>query len=90
LEGAEIDPSSRINYGKTYTIEYSVKVLGFGVIEQAHLIWLKQHYLTVMIAKTCVAARDEDTNEKTPENSEDGHDSDEDGSDEDFGLVDEE
>ena len=39
----KLDPISRINFGKTYTVEHNVKVLSIGIVTEEHLDLL-DHY----------------------------------------------
>ena len=41
--GEKLDQTSRINFGKTYTVEHNVKVLSIGMVAEKHLNLL-DHY----------------------------------------------
>ena len=45
-DGSEekLDPISRINFGKTYTVEHNVKVLSIGLVAEEHLDLLVHYW----------------------------------------------
>jgi len=43
-QGESMDPMSRINFKKVYTVEYNVKVRDFGNVDKAFLRYLKRQF----------------------------------------------
>ena len=49
LDGGDLlDVTSRINYGKTYTVEHDVKVLSVGKVAPEHLALLNSNWKEAM------------------------------------------
>lgn len=48
LRTEKLAPTSRINYGKVYTIEHNVKVKSIGMVQQSSLPYLTRQYEHVM------------------------------------------
>jgi hypothetical protein len=44
IEGQSLDTMSRINFKKVYTVEYNVKVWGFGNVDKASLRYLQLQF----------------------------------------------
>jgi len=44
IEGESLDPMSRINFRKVYTVEHYQKVWEFGNVDKAYLPFLKSQY----------------------------------------------
>jgi hypothetical protein len=42
--GETLDPMSRIDYGKVYTVQHNIKVMNVGRIDAAHMKYLKRDY----------------------------------------------
>jgi hypothetical protein len=43
-DAAELHRASRINFGKTYTVEHNVKVQKIGKVAKEHLPFLKNYW----------------------------------------------
>jgi hypothetical protein len=48
--GEELDPHSRINYGKAYAVEHNVKVLDIGMVTEGHRYMIKNYFDEAMQA----------------------------------------
>jgi hypothetical protein len=45
----KLDPMSRIDFSRTYTVEHDMKVYDFGSIQSNYMSRLKNHWVTVLL-----------------------------------------
>lgn len=55
VTGENIDPMSRINFGRVYTVEHNVKVIKIGRIPNEHLDRLKKSFVQCFLGETTAA-----------------------------------
>jgi len=46
--GEELDPASRVNYGKAYAVEHNVKVLDIGMVVEGHRYLITNYFEAAM------------------------------------------
>ncbi len=44
-----LDPLSRVNFGKMYTVEHNVKVKNIGLVASGSMAKLKRYYEQIML-----------------------------------------
>jgi hypothetical protein len=47
-EGELLEPESRVNYGKAYAVEHTVKVLDIGMVLEGHRYLIQQYFDSAM------------------------------------------
>jgi len=47
-EGEFLEPESRVNYGKAYAVEHTVKVLDIGMVLENHRYLIQQYFDSAM------------------------------------------
>jgi hypothetical protein len=47
-EGEQLEPASRVNYGKAYVVEHNVKVLDVGMVIPSHQYLIAQYFDAAM------------------------------------------